>query len=151
MSNRLTVQQELVLDELRAQYRLANQATDALDGKLTGLFGVASLLLTLLTGLQEQVAQAFPIVFAPYPVLVIVVLVAIWPRRVRSPMRLDWDAVCEEYLEVETQSAGRQLISNYLYAIEANLRRNRYKARLLSAAFILVVLQVVIFVVEILR
>jgi hypothetical protein len=147
MNAQLNVQQQIVLDELRAQYEITNRATENLDGKLAGLFSVASVLLTLFTGLQDTAVRAFPYVFAPYPALVVLLLVALWPRRMSSPIKLGWKAVCKGYLYAEEQEAYRQLISDYVYAIEDNLARNRLKARLLVTAFLMVVLQIVIFMV----
>jgi hypothetical protein len=147
MSAQLSAQQQVVLDELRAQYQITNRATENLDGKLAGLFSVASLLLTLFTGLQDTAVRALPYVFVPYPVLVILLLVALWPRRMSSPIKLEWKAVCTAYLGADEQEAYRQLISDYVYAIDDNLAHNCLKARLLIASFLLVVLQTVIFVI----
>lgn len=147
MDAQLNVQQQMVLDELRAQYEIVNRATETLDSKLTGVFSIASLLLTLFTGLQGTAARSFPYIFGPYPVLVVLLLVALWPQRMRSPIKLEWEVICEEYLHIEDQEAYKRLVSNYLYAIDANLRRNSLKARLLIAAFLLMVVQIAVFTV----
>jgi len=147
MTSQLSVQQQIALDELRAQYEITKRATENLEGKLTGLFSVASLLLTLFTGLQGATARAFPYVFVPYPVLVVLILFALWPRRMSSPIKLEWEAVCKEYLGADEEGAYSQLISDYVYAIDDNLAHNRLKARLLIVALFLIVLQIAIFIV----
>ena len=142
--------QKTILAELRTQYEEGLKAWDAVDGKLIAVFTAAGFILALFIAIKPEAVSWHLLQFTPYLGMVILILIGLWPRTLRSPIRLDWETIWKLHLNESDENSYQQLIGDYLDAFAANDRRGKCKARLLVGAMLLLAIQVAIAVISLL-
>ena len=134
--------EKMILVELRTQHEEALRAWDSLDNKLIAIFAAGGFILALFIAFKPETVLWYPVPFAAYMVMVLLILLGLVPRTTRSPIRLDWETIWEEYLSENAENPYQQLVSNHLYALSANNRRGNLKVWLLIVSMLLLAIQI---------
>lgn len=151
------VEKYLVLTEMQRALDKSYEAHDALDSKLQGLLGVASLIVALagtlqLSTLRQAGGPLFWIVLAGALVLYArifwIAFNAMRPATKEFPMTGNWDVLWQKYLYQSESDVLTRLISDYMDAIRQSSGLNVLKARRLQALmkllFVLVVILLIV-------
>lgn len=137
--------ENMILAELRVQYKEGLVCWDSLDHKLIATL-LVGFLGAMLIVVRLDIVPWQPFVFVPSVGVVILSLIGLLPQTCQSPIRLDWDALWEDYLSVSDEDAYKQLVSNYLAAFVLNKRRGLRKVWALKSVMFLVGIQALIFI-----
>lgn len=148
----LTSQEEMLLHDRRMTVAMVDNAGDHLDSKALGLLQAASLVLALvavlglitrLPGLSGFALVGLVIALLAFGSMIVLALVAWYPRPMFAPGSKDWDTVWANYLVADTTSVYLQVISDYDELTRLFETRNRIKGRALTSSSVLFVVQLI--------
>lgn len=150
---RVTNKELRVLDELQRNFSLGRARNNTLEGRATMLIQSATIATSLLSAVQAVTGATLQI-WATYSVLGLFALtflsgLYIWlPIQTRHrPMAAEsWDHIYTTYLHVSDYDNYLQLVSNYVFAIENESKRNSKFANALTFGGIALGVQVVAWV-----
>lgn len=152
MSDSLTPQQQLLLDQQWRMLDARNQAGDHLDNKASIILQSGSLIIALVgvVALPSVIAQQAPTVqlvglaFAllMFAGMIMCALLAWRPSDFSIPGATDWDAMYNDYVNETLANAYAQVLSNIMNTTDKHAQRNRVKAKYVTWGAWLLVLQV---------
>lgn len=153
MSEPLTTQQQLLLDQQLRMLEARNQAGDQLDNKASTVLQSGSLIIALVTAVslptflnqQQQPLTFLALAFALaiFGAMVVCSFLAWRPQDYFIPGALTWESMWDNYINATEEEAYRRVLSNLLKATDVHTRRNERKARYVKWATWLLVAQVV--------
>lgn len=145
----LTFQQEIVLEQMRRNYSFVQDALSSLDSKSQNVISTASIVITILSGIQLTNIQVnlrgwFLIVIALYILTIFFAGLALFPKTVKSePLKADWETIVNNLSDPPFEFY-HNILSTYVYTINSGLEINIWKKRCLICAYISLGLTVVI-------
>lgn len=152
MSEQLTPQQQLLLDQQWRMLDDRSQAGDHLDNKAAAILQAGSLIIALVgaVSIPPVLAQQSPPILlgglafalAVFAGMLVCALLAWQPRDYRVPGSTSWNSMWNNYVNAGLQDAFAQILSNIQAATETHERRNALKARYVTWGTWLLVLQV---------
>lgn len=146
----LTSQEEMLLHDRRMTVAMVDNAGDHLDSKALGILQAASLVLALvavlglpgrLPGLHGLALAGLVIALLAFGSMIVLAVIAWYPRAYFAPGSNDWDKVWAEYLVADTTSVYLKVIANYDGLIELFGIRNHIKGKALIGSTVLFVVQ----------
>lgn len=153
MSDSLTPQQQLLLDQQWRMLDTRNQAGEHLDNKASTIVQSGSLIIALVGAvtIPPVISQQAPSVqlaglafaLAMFAGMIICALRAWHPSDFGIPGPTDWDTMYNNYVNESLDNAYAQVLSNVKNSTDKHERRNAIKAKYVTWATWLLVLQVV--------
>jgi hypothetical protein len=148
-----TIQKQLVLEQTQRLYDTVDRTGEHLDGKAATVLQAGSLIIALtsattlpsLVGAQPSPWMLGGLVcgFLAFIGMTICAILAWRPGDHKLSGSPDWDNFFDLYISQEMDDAYNQVLSNLGIAVAANMATNARKARYVTLATWLLVLQVV--------
>ena len=151
MTDTLTPQEQLFLEQKYHTLKMVDQANDSLDRKATNLLQIIILIIALVSLLSiPNLAQGNPTVLTKAGIAVaslafIVMLglsILAWlPGRYPFPGPSDFDQAYDKYILASKDDCYNQILSDLLETIELIQELNSRKGKLITSSTILLVVQ----------
>jgi len=147
----LSIQQQLVLNQLVEMLREVNRSGEHLDGKATTLLQSGALVVALTGALQFSPSifadtlwarGGIALAFVSFAAMIVLAVQAWLPRTHHLPGTTNWDALHQQYLYSSADDSYARMLSNYAGTVDALIAINAQKGNLVRRSAVLLVAQI---------
>jgi hypothetical protein len=150
----LTLNEKLVIEELRRSFELNDNSSNVLDQKANSILSNTSVIIGIFMTLHIAIIN-YPktiyywigiiVLMMLYFMLVLLCTSAFWPTDYKRPIKINWETISMDILDNKKKNIPERLISSYINSINYNKLKNERKVvRIRISSFVMFLLVCII-------